>query len=130
MSTYHEPSIGEEIYNMYLTNRTTWQGIADAFGIRRGSAYEAARAYALQNRLEWPLCHKSDHNHNRSGTKGEQAYRLRQSGLPWKEVARRIGYSSKRADMCAVNAARRYAGARSAKWPVPIDPTDSTGGAA
>lgn len=55
--------------------------------------------------------------------RGEQAYELRKSGLPWKEIAKRIG--SKNATAAAAGA-RHYARFRGLTWPLDVLPVADT----
>ena len=58
------------------------------------------------------------HGNTRSGTKGEQAYRMRSQGLGWPEIARRLGWANNKR---AMEYAHTWAEHRGERWPVRVE---------
>ena len=68
------------------------------------------------------FCHKDRNNwddHNKRVKMGEQAYRLRESGMPWASVGKQLGYRELRATACALSVAKAYANYHEKEWPIP-----------
>ena len=67
----------------------------------------AAQAWAAKHDLEWPVPVL---------TKGQRAYRMRQTGAYWRVIAALLGYTYRTG---AIGAARSYAKANQLTWPPP-----------
>lgn len=79
---------------MYHWEGKTWKEIAD---IMNWKAYWTARQLAIQYAIPrgLPMRVKPKHHGRRKGTKREAAYKLRmERDLPWKDIARLLGYAS------------------------------------
>ena len=94
-----------EWYRLAMSGRT-YQSIAGIHGVTPGAARNGVCQYARRHGLPIP---------DRSGD-GEEAYRLRCTGMTWPEVGAACCYS----ENTAFKTARSYAFKHSLPWPIPI----------
>lgn len=57
--------------------------------------------------------------HNRRIILGEESYKLRESGLPWREVGVRLYPGGKNPTGYSINVAKMYAEYHKLQWPIP-----------
>jgi len=96
--------------------RRTWFAIASYVGYASASgAYSGALAWARATRQPWPLGRVRS-----AAPKCGRAYRLRELGASWAEVAAELGGT----EGAASSAAQYYATTRSLPWPIraPMSP--------
>jgi hypothetical protein len=103
---------GEEAYRL-RERGWSWCEVGRHLGLQvpRG-ADTMARQYAHRANKPWPPSRPA------SDPPEALAHRLRaEQGLPWAEVARRVGYASR---LIALRAAEQYAQRAGLPWPIPL----------
>lgn len=100
-----EMTRGQEAYEYRQRYRCSWSDVAVEIGYCNSqSALRAAKNYADNNRMPWPL---------RKASKGACIYKSRQHGLTWMSIAKNYGQTIAAVQRCAYKWAKRYGN----KWP-------------
>ena len=96
---------GQKAYEYRQKYRCSWRVVARDVGYCNSqSALRAAKTYATNQALPWPLSKAS---------KGACIYRARQHGLTWMAIAKNYNQQIAAVQRCAYKWARRY----KKKWP-------------
>ncbi len=91
---------GKEAYHHRQMYRGSWSTVASEVGYCNSqSALRAARNYAMQTNLPWPL---------RKASKGACIYKARQHGLTWMQIAKNYDQTIAAIQRCAYKWAQRY----------------------
>ena len=106
-----------------MNSDRTWETVALILGFPPGgaaAAREAARRYALRERLPWPPPGSRPRGRARTDlARARQAYELAATTkMAWREIASELGYSQAHQGRAALMMARRYAARAGRPWPI------------
>lgn len=88
---------------------------------RKGSAGGELRCTVCRQRLkgkQTKFCSTTCEGRHKQSERGAKAYAMRDTGRPWPEVARELGYKT---PVVAISAARRHARYKNLPWPLKVN---------
>jgi len=115
------PERPQRAYQLRMNSDRTWETVALILGYSRATAArEAARRYALRERLPWPPPGSRPRGRARTDlARARQAYELAATTkMAWREIASELGYSQAHQGRAALMMARRYAARAGRPWPI------------